>query len=215
MLSYSGGDYMIKSNLKVLLAQNNIKLSKVSVDTGISRTTLTALSEGHSKGVQFDTLNTLCNYFNINPSSFFSYFPLDIDLVITNIDLRVSDYESDYVSNSRDYIYNAIMDSVEVYAIVKKYNKQEYNIELTGNGIISGVGEFIEINLELDSNDKNYDKFKSEFSLLSPDLEKYFYKITEESLFSQLSKYLDDRLSSIFTTNMLTLNISNISNTPF
>ena len=213
MVSYSRGDYRIKSNLKVLLAKNDIKLSKVSVDTGISRTTLTALSEGHSKGVQFDTLNTLCNYFNISPSDFFSYFPLDIEIKITDINITVSDHQ--YMDG--EIFFNAKIDSIELYAVVKKYNKQAYTIELVGNGIISGFNEFIEINVKINDKDENFNTFKSDFSKLSPDLVKYFYKVTEESLFNQLSEYeyMDKKITSGLNANTITLHISNVLDTPF
>lgn len=69
---------MIKNNFKTLMAERNYKITRVSNDTGISRTTLTALSQEMSKGVQLDTLNTLCNYFSITPCEFFSYIPYDI-----------------------------------------------------------------------------------------------------------------------------------------
>lgn len=51
---------MIKCNLAVLLAERGLKLTTVSNDTGISRTTLTALANNKNSGIQFDTLNTLC-----------------------------------------------------------------------------------------------------------------------------------------------------------
>lgn len=69
---------MIKNNFKTLMAERNYKITRVSNDTGISRTTLTALSQEMSKGVQLDTLNKLCNYFSITPCEFFSYIPYDI-----------------------------------------------------------------------------------------------------------------------------------------
>ena len=53
---------MIHCNLATLLAQRNLKISKVYQDTGISRTTLTALAYNHAQGIQFETLNTLCTY---------------------------------------------------------------------------------------------------------------------------------------------------------
>ena len=46
---------MIISNLEALLKERKLKISKVSVDTGISRTTLTMLCNNTGKGVQFDT----------------------------------------------------------------------------------------------------------------------------------------------------------------
>lgn len=69
---------MILTNLKVLLAERNLSISKVSNDTGISRTTITALSSNNCKGIQFDTLDVLCSYLNIMPDDFFLYSPYRI-----------------------------------------------------------------------------------------------------------------------------------------
>lgn len=62
---------MIRCNLSVLLAERNLKISDVAKNTGISRTTLTALAYNHSKGIQFDTFDTLCNYLKITPNELF------------------------------------------------------------------------------------------------------------------------------------------------
>ena len=69
---------MVRCNLSVLLAERNIKITKVSKDTGISRTTLTYLANNYSKGIQYDTLNTLCNYLHVKPEDLISYVPVDI-----------------------------------------------------------------------------------------------------------------------------------------
>ena len=70
---------MLKSNLKVLLAERNISITQVSNDTGISRTTLTSLMSV-AKGIQFETMNTLCNYLKITPSDLFIYVPYDVKI---------------------------------------------------------------------------------------------------------------------------------------
>lgn len=97
---------MIKSNLKVKLAENNIRISKIANDTGISRTTLTALSEGHTKGIQFDTLNKICRYLKIEPADLFVYSPIDIIPKIQTFSLSNVDsyYDSD---DEKWYIANA------------------------------------------------------------------------------------------------------------
>ncbi len=59
---------MIYCNLNVLLAQRNLKIKDVQKATGISRTILTSLAYGHAKGIQFDTLSTLCEYLQVSPS---------------------------------------------------------------------------------------------------------------------------------------------------
>ena len=63
-------EYRIK--LRELLAERRLSITKVSKDTGISRTTLTGLYYHHGKGIQIKTLNTLCNYFDITPSELFT-----------------------------------------------------------------------------------------------------------------------------------------------
>ena len=69
---------MLIPNLSVLLAERRLTLSKVSEDTHISRTTLTALTGRSAKGVQFDTLNTLCQYLRVTPGELFLYRPFDL-----------------------------------------------------------------------------------------------------------------------------------------
>ncbi|MFU2205316.1 helix-turn-helix domain-containing protein [Streptococcus pluranimalium] len=57
---------MIKINLKDLMKKNKISINKLSNETGLSRPTLTSLLNNESKGVQFDTLETLLDYFDVS-----------------------------------------------------------------------------------------------------------------------------------------------------
>ena len=84
---------MIRCNLAVLLAERNLKISKVSKDTGISRTTLTSLNSNYSQGIQFDTMNTLCLYLGIAPEKLINYIPFDI--TITNFEYSIQNNEID------------------------------------------------------------------------------------------------------------------------
>ena len=79
---------MILCNLAVLLAERNLTITKVSKDTGISRTTLTALSRNYGQGIQFDTLNSLCNYLKITSSGLLSFFPFDVKIYGCSVDLE-------------------------------------------------------------------------------------------------------------------------------
>lgn len=72
---------MIKSNLAVLLAERGLKIADVYNDTGISKTTLMALSENKGKGIQFETIDKLCNYLNISPQDFFVYSPFLVEYI--------------------------------------------------------------------------------------------------------------------------------------
>ena len=68
---------MVRCNFSVLLAERNLKITTVCNDTGISRTTLTYLANNYSKGIQYDTLNTLCSYLKVSPGAV-SYTHLDV-----------------------------------------------------------------------------------------------------------------------------------------
>ena len=69
---------MLKCNLGVLLAERGLKITKVAEETGISRTTITALVNNTHQGIQFDTLNKLCLYLKSSPTEFFLFYPFNI-----------------------------------------------------------------------------------------------------------------------------------------
>lgn len=71
---------MIICNLAVLLAERKLKISKVSADTSISRTTLTALYYNEGKGIQYDTANLLCIYLGVNMGELFTVLPFDLSV---------------------------------------------------------------------------------------------------------------------------------------
>lgn len=61
---------MLTNNLAILLAKKKKKISDCSKETGISRTTLTALYYNKEKGVTYETLENLLNYFDIAVEDF-------------------------------------------------------------------------------------------------------------------------------------------------
>ncbi|ETD05416.1 hypothetical protein N568_0102380 [Lactococcus garvieae TRF1] len=71
---------LIINKLALILAQKRIKITQVAKDTGLSRTTLTTLSQNKSKRIDNETLNSLCNYLRITPEIFFEYTPLDFEI---------------------------------------------------------------------------------------------------------------------------------------
>ncbi len=77
---------MIESNLRVLLAERNIRITKVAEDTGISRTTLTSLVYGNAQGIQFDTIDKLCRYLRISPGHFFVFAPFAFSVRCDSLD---------------------------------------------------------------------------------------------------------------------------------
>lgn len=66
---------MIKNNLAVLMAERGLKIADLYNATGISKTTLMAIANNTGKGIQYETIDKLCNFLNVTPDSFFDYVP--------------------------------------------------------------------------------------------------------------------------------------------
>lgn len=79
LISKKGGVHLLICNLANILQEMGKSITEVSKETGISRTTLTALSSNKSAGIQFETINTLCSFLNIKPGDLFLYSPLNIE----------------------------------------------------------------------------------------------------------------------------------------
>lgn len=126
---------MIKCNLPVLLAERGLKITKVSIDTGISRTTLTSLNNNYSQGIQFDTLNKLCGYLKVLPGELFLYIPYEIKIKNFSLDGEEADFLVEFSYNGKEYEYemfiNIYLDyySDTVDSIDITYNLAEYNGE--------------------------------------------------------------------------------------
>lgn len=79
---------MIFCNLAELMANKNVNISTVARQTGISRTTLTALRYNMFRGIQVETLDALCKYFDIKPDKLLLFSKYGIE-----IKTRVDDYD--------------------------------------------------------------------------------------------------------------------------
>ena len=64
---------MISNKFSTMLGERLLKISKISADTGISRTTLTNLYYRRSTQISFDVLDKLCCYLNCNIEDIIEY----------------------------------------------------------------------------------------------------------------------------------------------
>lgn len=69
---------MIKSNLAVLMAKNEINITELHKATGISRNTISAIYNNTAKGIQYDTLDKLCTYFNADSNDILEFIPMNL-----------------------------------------------------------------------------------------------------------------------------------------
>lgn len=66
---------MIECRLKEILEEKNLSQRKVVKNCGISFYTLRQLMKNNWKGVNRDTINTLCKELKITPGELFTYTP--------------------------------------------------------------------------------------------------------------------------------------------
>lgn len=70
------GEYMnitetLATNIRVLMAKDKIRTSKMSDDIGVARSTLTQYREGQSKQVRLENLELIAKYLNVSVSDLF------------------------------------------------------------------------------------------------------------------------------------------------
>ncbi|EPI39930.1 DNA-binding helix-turn-helix protein [Enterococcus faecalis LA3B-2] len=68
---------MIRNNLSILMSERNIKNNVLSLKTGISKNTISSITNNDVKMIQLDTINKLCQALNVSPGALFTYVPYD------------------------------------------------------------------------------------------------------------------------------------------
>lgn len=77
---------MIIFRLKEVLAEKGYSITSFSQKSGISRPTLSALVNNESKGIQFDTLDTICKTLYIPINKLITHIPFSFDAELLNFD---------------------------------------------------------------------------------------------------------------------------------
>lgn len=72
---------MIKNNLAVILAERGLKMIDVINGTGINKNTISSLVNNRASGIQYDTLDKLCDYLNITPGELLTRHIFEIDIL--------------------------------------------------------------------------------------------------------------------------------------
>lgn len=70
---------MIRNRLSELLSERGLKTSRVALEVGIARSSLTSMIQNDSEMIRYDAIDKLCKYLNITPNDFFEYSPIAID----------------------------------------------------------------------------------------------------------------------------------------
>ncbi|MGG0666736.1 helix-turn-helix transcriptional regulator [Viridibacillus arvi] len=77
---------MIKCNLAVLLAERGLKMADIINDTTLSKTAVRGLYYNESKGIQFETLETICDYLNVTPGEVINKIRFSVEIIDQSVD---------------------------------------------------------------------------------------------------------------------------------
>lgn len=151
---------MIRCNLAVLLAQRGMRVSKVAADTGISRTTLTALVNNTGAGVQYDTLDTLCRYLGATIDQLLAFIPLSVTFDIRPSSSSISNGETFDLTLSmeragRSEKYEMIVDAILGYREIVDHRGD------VSDRWVDRVDLFIEFSSEEERKDQCLAEFRS------------------------------------------------------
>lgn len=114
---------MIRNKLASLLADRNLKISRVANDIpNLSRNTITATSQNETKMIQLDTINELCQYLGISPTDFFEFLPFDLSCTS-------SFNEPEFVDAPEDELESITVTSLSADLFLKQtYNRQSIGL---------------------------------------------------------------------------------------
>lgn len=66
---------MIKNRLSIILGEKRMRVSELSKITGISQNALNKIYHNKIHGIDFDTLNKICNALDRNSQEIFEFVP--------------------------------------------------------------------------------------------------------------------------------------------
>lgn len=211
---------LIRNNLAILLAERQLKITRVSKDTGISRSTVTSIAQNDTKMMQLEVIAKLCMYLNIEPKDFFSYIPIDFEFTIelNSFDFaprKTSESEIGYIDLS-DVKFDLFIDvnkkinipfnkTYELKGLAKNYDFMKNELEVYLNfenkldrsstqyeqEFLSEVWELLDISFKLEAID-NLEEY------ISNAISKAFIKeINLLSIESEEKKRLQNRLRKL------------------
>ena len=200
---------MIKNNFNELVAQRKLKITRVSNDTGISRPTLNALTRDDGKGIQYDTLNTLCNYFSITPCEFFSYIPYDIQYNFDIIDEQgeVIDQrdELEYTTQKKALLFINVFDNKGLkkhtfeilYFVLTTYNT---TVDVDVNNFGEILGEIKGNSSKVILDQKQFENGDNEFIIFLKQLEVQWQTKIIDDIMQYMTKDIDKKVDGDFVS---------------
>lgn len=114
---------MLICKLAGILSSRKISITELSDKIGVSRTALSQLVNNTTKGIQYDTLNKICNYLNLTPNDVLMHYPIEV---------TCEEIKDSFNKKSFDELEDRERIDSYIVFYVKKGNKEYYyDMDLT------------------------------------------------------------------------------------
>lgn len=186
---------MIRNRLAELLFERDIKIVRISKETGISRNTITNTASNNSEMLQMNTINKICRYLDITPCEFFDYIPIDIDVTFYENDKI--DIVDDWSLDSGEYRIKFDVDLLLDIDI--KGRKQKIDSKIIVENTVITPFPFQDIMLSIQTNDTQMQELISIFATIPKEFKKLIYKNLIEMYKEFVLEHIDpnDALDSL------------------
>lgn len=197
---------MIINRLSVLLAERNVRANRLAVETGIAPSTLTRINNNRSSQIDYETLNSICNFFKITPNDFFDYSPFDFEVVLsTEEEIKASDELTIFIQVQKFNSY------IGTFEFTGKYKNSEDYVptEFASDGTPENFMEVEILEVVFPDELTSFVKFINnqpllEDASLSLKMNTEIYKKVEEALKEFTKDYYNDEFND-FLTNYVSI----------
>lgn len=142
---------MIRNRLKELMAERNLKASRVANDIdNLSRNTINTTVNNNGKMIQLETINSLCQYLGVAPADFFEYLPFDV-IISINSD---KDFKINKPNLDDELLFGATIEPFYLNLYLKKRNTNQASGTTSKTFELSVILEK-PLKFSVDSNDIN------------------------------------------------------------
>ncbi|RIL89059.1 XRE family transcriptional regulator [Staphylococcus cohnii] len=183
---------MIRNRLSELLSERGLRISRVSKEVGIARSSLTSMVQNDSEMLRYDAIDKLCKFLNITPNDFFEYSPIAIE----------------YTFDEDPDINYSIQNEFDNKLVLEKFN-----FDLLVDAEISEKIESFDLQVQFmgfEANSKTNFKIKDEQNAkelkdivgqLSPGLKNVLHKRLQKNLQTYITSFLinDIEVNSVFS----------------
>lgn len=194
---------MIRNRLSELLSERGLKTSRVALEVGIARSSLTSMIQNDSEMVRYDAIDKLCNYLNITPYDFFDYSPLtfnftlddDPQIIVEEIFFELSLNLKDGI-DIKKFEFDILVDMYD-----EEHNKKDFDLEIVFDKFRKNNKNKHDLIFKVVKESDNK-TLKDYVETLSPGLKNVLFKKLQKLITSYVIEYLKKNTEDTETLNL-------------